>query len=265
MAVDDPSAVPARAAADEGEAVARGGRFSKGRLALLALLLAAGAVALTLLPVAQWLARVTAWAQSLGPWGPVALAAIYIPACVLSLPGSPLTLGAGLAFGLVRGTIAVSVGSVLGATAAFLVGRYLARSLIARRVANSAKFRAIDRAVGEQGFQIVLLTRLSPVIPFNLLNYALGLTRVKLCDYVVASWIGMLPATVVYVYLGSLGQLAAHDRPRSTAEYVLLAVGGLATLAVTVVITRLARRALAEAIGRSSSASGAALPGQPPR
>ena len=181
----------------------------------------------------------------LGPWGPVLFVAIYIVATVLFLPGSVLTLGAGAVFGLAWGSIYVSVGSTLGATAAFLVGRYLARDWVAKKIEGNASFAAIDRAVADEGWKIVGLTRLSPAFPFSLLNYAFGLTRVSLRDYVLASWIGMMPGTVMYVYVGSLAR-AAGDRQRTTGEWVLYGLGLGATIAVTVFVTRLARRALAQ-------------------
>ena len=157
------------------------------------------------------------WIGKLGPWGPVIFIGIYVVATVLFVPGSVLTLGAGAVFGVVLGSICVSISATLGATAAFLVGRYLARDAIARKIERNEKFAAIDRAVADEGWKIVLLTRLSPVFPFTLLNYAFGLTRVKLSHYVLASWIGMMPGTVMYVYLGLAGQCGrgaspAHDR-----------------------------------------------------
>jgi uncharacterized membrane protein YdjX (TVP38/TMEM64 family) len=167
---------------------------------------------------------------------------------VLFLPGSILTLGAGFVFGVVRGSVLVSISATLGATAAFLVGRYLARDWVGAKIAGNEKFRAVDEAVAREGWKIVGLTRLSPAFPFNLLNYAFGVTRVSLRDYFFASWIGMLPGTVMYVYIGSLaGDLAtlgAGDRQRSAAEWALYVVGLVATIAVTVYVTRLARRAL---------------------
>jgi uncharacterized membrane protein YdjX (TVP38/TMEM64 family) len=127
----------------------------------------------------------------------------------------------------------------------------LARDLIARRVAGNVKFAAIDDAVGREGFKIVLLTRLSPIFPFNLLNYAYGLTQVTLRDYVVASLIGMIPGTVMFVYLGSLftdvAALAAGGSRGSAAPWWLKVIGFAATVAVTIVVTRVARRALEEA------------------
>ena len=168
------------------------------------------------LPVKDWLIRGLEWTQGLGIWGPVFVVAFYIVACILFLPGSILTLGAGFLFKVIAGTITVSIGSTLGACAAFLVGRTVARKWIAGKVAKNAKFAAIDEAVAQQGFKIVLLTRLSPVFPFNLLNYAFGLTRIPFWKYALGSWIGMIPGTVMYVYfgaaLGSFAELAAGKK-----------------------------------------------------
>jgi uncharacterized membrane protein YdjX (TVP38/TMEM64 family) len=191
-----------------------------------------------------------AWIEDAGPVGPLVFFGLYVAACVFMLPGSILTLGAGAVFGVVKGFLLVSLSSTVGATAAFLVGRYLAREMVARRVARSATFSAMDEAVASEGWKIVGLTRLSPVFPFNLLNYAFGLTRVSLRDYVLASWIGMIPGTVMYVYLGSLAgsltELGAREggSARTPAEWTLYVVGLIATVAVTVVVTRIARRAL---------------------
>jgi uncharacterized membrane protein YdjX (TVP38/TMEM64 family) len=177
---------------------------------------------------------------------------LYVPACLFFVPGTILTLGGGFAFGFVRGAIAVSLGSTLGATAAFLAGRTLGRGFVARRVAVSPKFAALDRAVGRQGFKIVLLTRLSPLFPFNVLNYAYGLTRVSLRDYVLASWLGMLPATVLYVYVGSaaksVADLSTGRTEASVGRTALLILGLAATVAVTVYVSRLARQELERAV-----------------
>lgn len=183
--------------------------------------------------------------ERLGPWGPAIFVLIYAAATVLLIPGSALTLGAGLLFGVVLGSLLISVASVIGATGAFLIGRYLARDWVTKKVEKHRIFAAIEDAVEEQGWKIVGLTRLSPVFPFVLLNYAFGLTRVKLRDYVLASWIGMLPGTVMYVYIGSLGRASLGAQERSPAQWALYGVGLLATIAVTVIITRTARRALA--------------------
>lgn len=188
------------------------------------------------------------WIGQLGPWGATLFIGLYIVATVLFIPGSALTLGAGAIFGVVWGSVYVSIGSTLGATAAFLVGRYLARDSIAQKIEGSKRFAAIDKAVASEGWKIVGLTRLSPVFPFTLLNYAFGLTRVKLSHYVLASWFGMMPGTVMYVYLGSLARAATGERTRTTGEWVLYGVGLLATGGVTVFVMHIAKRALARKI-----------------
>ncbi|MEO6860764.1 MAG: TVP38/TMEM64 family protein [Microcoleus sp.] len=189
---------------------------------------------------------------NLGPWGPAAFILIYIIATVLFIPGSLLTLGSGVLFGVVGGTVCVSIGSVLGATCAFLTGRYLTRDWVSKQIESNLKFQAIDAAVASEGWKIVLLTRLSPIFPFNLLNYAFGVTQVSLKDYFLASWIGMIPGTVMYVYIGSLaGSLAAigsSGRSRTAAEWALYGIGLVATIALTVYATRLAKKALDDKI-----------------
>ena len=218
------------------------------RIVTLAVLIVSIGASLFLLPTQEYLSQFLAWVQRIGPWGAVLLGAAYIPAALLFVPGSLLTLGAGFALGVGLGTVAVSIGSTLGASAAFLAGRTLARGFIEAKISHNPRFRAIDQAVKHEGFKIVLLTRLSPVFPFNLLNYAFGLTPVSLRDYFLASWIGMLPGTVMYVYLGSaaknLADLAAGKALGETGQQVLFGVGLLATVAVTVAVTRVAKRAL---------------------
>lgn len=198
-----------------------------------------------------YLPQFAAWVDGLGIWGPVVFIFGYALAVVAFVPGSLLTLAAGAIFGLVQGVIYVFIAATLGASAAFLVARYVARRAVERRLAGNARFAAIDRAIGAQGRKIVFLLRLSPLFPFTLLNYALGLTRVRFADYLVAS-IGMLPGTMLYVYYGKLaGDVAALAGgaavEKDAAYYAVLGLGLLATIAVTTVITRTAQRALAEA------------------
>ncbi len=191
------------------------------------------------------------WTGDLGPVGAVVFGAVYVLATVLMMPGALLTLGAGLLFGVLWGTVTVSIASTAGAALAFLVGRFVARGWVASKVSARPNFQAIDRAVGREGFKIVLLTRLSPVFPFNLLNYAYGLTAVRFRPYVLASWIGMLPATVLYVYLGSLARsvaAVAAGRERTTVDYVFYGVGLVVTVVVVVLVTRVARKALKNAL-----------------
>jgi len=209
-----------------------------------------------LLPVKDWLIQVLEWTEGLGTWGPVVVAAFYILACVLFLPGSVITLGAGLLFGVLVGTITVSVGSTLGACAAFLVGRTVARDWVSGKVSKNEKFSAIDNAVGEQGLKIVLLTRLSPVFPFNLLNYAYGLTKIPFWQYAIASWVGMLPGTVMYVYFGaglrSFAELAVGEVEGGPAQRIFFWFGLVATIVVTVFVTRIAQKALRREVPRTA-------------
>jgi uncharacterized membrane protein YdjX (TVP38/TMEM64 family) len=193
------------------------------------------------------------WVHGLGAWGPIVFIIGYAVATVAFVPGSLLTLAAGAIFGLLAGVVYVFIAATIGAAAAFLVSRYVARGAIEGRLAHNTKFTAIDRAVGAQGRKIVFLLRLSPVFPFNLLNYGLGLTQVRFADYVFAS-VGMLPGTVLYVYYGKLaGDVAALAGGAAAAKgagyYAVLFLGLAATIAVTTVVTRTARRALQEATG----------------
>ena len=185
------------------------------------------------------------WVDKLGAIGPVVFILIYILACIFFISGAALTLGGGGIFGLLMGTVYVSIASTLGATAAFLVGRYLARDWVARKIEGHATFKAIDEAVANEGWKIVGLTRLSPVFPFVLLNYAFGLTKVPLAQYVIASWAGMLPGTLMYVYLGYIaGEATTRSQDKTPQEWALIIVGLLATVAVTIFVTRIARKAL---------------------
>ena len=198
------------------------------------------------------------WVDSLGTIAPIAFIALYNVATVLLIPGSVLTLGGGVLFGLGWGSLYVFVAATLGATLAFWIGRNFARNWVAEKISRFPKFGAIDTAVAKEGFKIVLLTRLSPIFPFNLLNYAFGITQVSLKDYVLGS-VGMIPGTVLYVYIGSLiGNLASlgmKDTPVDPQavklQWLAKIIGLIATIAVTVVITKIARKALDESIADS--------------
>lgn len=207
--------------------------------------------------LAGYVPRFAEAVRALGPWGPVVFVLGYVAAAVLFVPGSLLTLAAGALFGLGRGVLYAMAGATLGAAAAFLASRYLVRGRVERRVRADPRFAAIDDAVGTDGRRIVFLLRLSPVLPFNLLNYALGVTRVRLADFVLGC-VGMLPGTLLYVYYGKLaGDVAGAvggTAPRGAAHYAVLALGLAATVAVTVVVTRLARRALKETAANGLSA-----------
>ena len=203
--------------------------------------------------------KFAAWVNGLGSWGPIVFMAGYAVACVALIPAALLTLAAGAIFGVVKGVAIVFVGASLGACAAFLIARYAARGAVERRLAGNAKFAAIDDAIGREGREIVLLLRLSPVFPFIWLNYGLGLTQIRFRDYLLAMP-GILPASILYVYTGKVaGDVAALAGgvapPRSVGHYVVLGLGLAATVVVTVVITRTARRALAEATGGAARPS----------
>jgi uncharacterized membrane protein YdjX (TVP38/TMEM64 family) len=235
------------------------------KLALAVVGLIALVVAARHLGAGRAIADTLRWVAALGTAAPLAFIAIYIMACVFFVPGSILTLGGGVLFGVVWGSVYVSIGAMAGATCAFLIGRYIARDWIARKIAANARFAAIDAAVGREGWKIVALTRLSPVFPFNLLNYAFGLTRVRLFDYVLASWLAMSPGIVMYSYLGSLAgdvaRLGAGPRTRTRAQWALDLVGLAATIAIAVYAARFARGALAQhALAEDSNGSASPNP-----
>lgn len=192
--------------------------------------------------------QLVSWSRDAGAVGALVYGVAYVLSAVLLLPGSVLTLGAGFAWGPVLGVLIVSPVSVLAATAAFVLGRTLLRARVERRIGSNARLQAIDRAIGDHGMRLVLLLRLSPVLPFNALNYALALTRVRLRDYVVGSALGMFPATVLYVYLGTLvtsgSELLTGRRSAGTLGMVLYWGGLVATVLVVVHITRVARAEL---------------------
>ncbi|MGH7588622.1 MAG: TVP38/TMEM64 family protein [Gemmatimonadota bacterium] len=216
-------------------------------LVVAALAVAALAV---FLPVGEWTVALLARVERLGAWAGLVLAALWIPAALLLVPGSLITLGTGFLLGVGWGMVTVSIGSTLGAVAAFLVGRTLARDRVRAWIADRPRFRAVDRAVEAGGLGIVLLTRLSPLFPYNFLNYAYGLTGVRLRDYLLGSWAGMLPGTLLYVVLGSTAQalasLGTGDRDRSALEWTAFGIGLLATAAVTWIVARRATAILEE-------------------
>lgn len=186
------------------------------------------------------------WVAAQGIWAPVLFVLVYAGGAVAFVPGSLLTLSAGAIFGVVKGVALVSLGSTLAAATSFLLGRFALRGWIEKKLSHKPAFKAIDEAVAREGWKMVLLLRLSPVFPFTLLNYGLGLTKIGFWPAVLASWIGMLPGTILYVYLGSLAQVATGET--TTGQKVLYGVGLLATLVVTVWITKIAKRAISAKI-----------------
>jgi uncharacterized membrane protein YdjX (TVP38/TMEM64 family) len=234
---------------DEGSGSGHG-RWIRG--ALVAFLVVGGLILLGR-AAGQHVVGFVEWVDGLGSLAPLLFILGYAVATVAFIPGSVLTLAAGAVFGIVQGVAWVFVGALLGSTAAFLVGRYVARDWVERRIGGDVRFEALDRSIGRQGLKLVVLLRLTPVMPYNLLNYALGLTRVRLSQYVVGAF-GMLPGTLLYVYSGRVaGDIAAAAGgaavPRGAGYYAVLVLGLLATLGLTIIVTRMARAALSQEVG----------------
>lgn len=185
---------------------------------------------------------------SFGAAGGAAFVALYALSCLLFLPVSALTVGAGAVYGLGAGFALVWIGATLGACASFLVGRYWLRGWVEKRLARHPVFAAIDAAVSVEGWRVIFLTRLTPLFPFTVQNYAYGLTRVKFGEYTLASVLGMAPGTLLFVYVGAAAgdavKAGAAGRERTPAEWAFYAVGLLATVIVVAIIGRKARRAL---------------------
>ncbi|MHC5933620.1 TVP38/TMEM64 family protein [Nostoc sp.] len=232
-------------------------RLLNSKLKLLLVCCLAGTLIISaeLLNIQGLLQTSVIWVQSLGALGPIAYIIIYNLATLLFIPGSLLTLEGGCLFGVFWGTIYVLIAATIGATLAFLIGRYLSRDWVYRQINKHPKFKAINLAVAKQGWKIVLLTRLSPLFPFNLLNYAFGVTQVSLKDYMLGSF-GIIPGTVMYVYIGSLaGNLAMINTsyqpiiPETQIwQWIMQIIGLIATVTVTVYITKIAQKVLAQSI-----------------
>lgn len=200
----------------------------------------------------QFLQNTLNWINSLGAIGGIVFIGIYIIATLAFLPASILTLGAGIIFGVIWGSLYVFIGATLGAVAAFLGGRYLAQGWVKDKIASYKKFAIIDKAVSKEGLKIVLLVRLSPLFPFNLLNYAFGITSVSFQDYLIGS-VGMIPGTIMYVYfgylLGNIALIGTHNQPVNLIlHWVIKIIGLIATIAVTIYVTKIAKKALDEEI-----------------
>ncbi|KAM0012974.1 putative SNARE associated golgi family protein [Helianthus debilis subsp. tardiflorus] len=223
------------------------------RISLLVLLIAAIAVACFTLPVEKTLKDFLLWVENdLGPWGPLALAVAYIPLTILAVPASVLTLGGGYLFGLPMGFLADSIGAVIGATAAFLLGKTIGRSYVISKLGDYPQFRAVAIAIQKSGFKIVLLLRLVPLLPFNMLNYLLSVTPISIWEYVMASWLGMMPITFALVYVGTtLKDLAdvTHGWSQfSKTRWALVILSFVVSVILMVVVTKVAKSALEKAL-----------------
>lgn len=224
--------------------------MNRSKAILLAALLLGVGVGFLFLPIREWLMHLEGYLRSLGSVGPAAVALAYVFTTVLLIPGSAITIGAGGLFGLKIGFFVVLVGSNLGALCSFLLATTFLREKVAQWAEQHPKFRSLDRAIGREGFKMVLLSRLSPAFPFTLLNYLLGLTAVSTGSYVMANLLGMLPGILLYVYIGAAARDALTGQMAASADLFqqVLKYGGLlATVAVVVIVTRIARRAIREA------------------
>ena len=212
----------------------------------LVLGLIAVSVAVSFLPVGDAVKNFTDWVRDLGLAGAFIFIGVYALAALLFLPGALFTIGAGLVYGIAGGTAVAIVGATLGAGLAFLAGRYLFRDRIKKIAGKNKRFEAIDDAVGVQGWKIVGLLRLSPLIPFNVSNYLYGITAIDFWPYLLASFVGMFPGTLLYAYLGAIGQagLSGGKKGHSSLEWTFLGLGLLATIVVTVFVSRVAKTAL---------------------
>lgn len=215
-------------------------------IALASVLVALSAAA-AFLPIKDWVKSFSDWVQKLGALGVIVFVAVYAIATVAFLPGWIFTVAAGLIYGVIGGTAVALSGAVIGSSLAFLCGRYLVRKRVEAVTKGNKKFKAIDEAIGKQGWKIIGLLRLSPLIPFNLSNYFYGVTAIKFLPYVIASAVGMLPGTLLYAYLGGAGKAGlSGGSGQSPLKYVFLGVGLLATIAVTIIVSRVANKALAK-------------------
>ncbi len=200
-----------------------------------------------LLPFEQWMASVRAWTEGQGVWGAAGFGLVYILGGVAMVPGSILTIAAGAIFGLALGTVIVSISATISAVLSFVIARYLSRAHVERLSARSPRFRALDRAIRDGGWKMVGLLRLSPVVPFSVGNYLYGLTGVSFWSYTWATWIGSLPGTILYVYIGHVGGAGlGADRQRSPLEWGLLGVGLAATIGIVVYLSSVAKHAVVE-------------------
>jgi uncharacterized membrane protein YdjX (TVP38/TMEM64 family) len=196
----------------------------------------------------NWLAAAALRLTHMGPWAPAMFVAAYIVASITVAPAFLLTFIAGAVFGLWRGTLLVYIGAVLGSSAVYLLAAPLSRSRVLRWIDRDKRVAAVRAAVVGEGFWVMFLLRLSPLVPYVLLNYALALSGVRYRDFLLAS-VGMLPAITMYVYYGKVvGDVAAlaagKAPPRGPEYYVLLVIGLIATAVATTMVTRAARRAI---------------------
>ncbi|KEH36765.1 putative SNARE associated golgi family protein [Medicago truncatula] len=231
------------------------------RITLLLLLLLAVIVACFTLPIEKIMKDFLLWVdRDLGAWGPLVLAVAYIPLTVLAVPASVLTLGGGYLFGLPVGFVADSIGATVGAGAAFLLGRTIGRPFVVSRLKDYPKFKSVAIAIRRSGFKIVLLLRLVPLLPFNMLNYLLSVTPVSLVEYMLASWLGMMPITLALVYVGTtlkdLSDVTHGWNEFSKSRWAFIIIGLIVSVVLMICVTKVAKSALDKALAENEDIDG---------
>lgn len=235
-----------REAGQSPQSGAAGRRALVVRIVVALIVIGALVVAFRLLPVTEWLTRFQSYVEGLGAIGYVVYALAYAACCVFFVPASVLTLGAGAIFGVLKGSAVVIAGATLGATLSFLLARTIMRKRIEAMTAGNVKFAALDRALTNEGARIVFLIRLAPVFPFTYINYAFGLTGIAVLPYVVATFIGIIPATVAFVYLGDAAAGAA-TAGASNARTIINIAGAVVALIASIFVARVATKAIRKA------------------
>jgi uncharacterized membrane protein YdjX (TVP38/TMEM64 family) len=213
------------------------------KIAVAIALVAAFAIAVRLLPLGEWIGQFQGWVRGIGPAGYVVYVLAYAVCCVLIIPALALTLGAGAIFGFVAGSLVVLAGATFGATLAFILARTVLRQRVEKMTANNAKFRALDRAITREGTKILWLVRLSGFPPFTWVNYAFGLTGVRLAQYVLITFLGIIPGTLAFTWAGAAGAAALTG----SGNRILLIVTAAGAIAVAVFVGRLAYNAIRRA------------------
>ncbi|GAA0162276.1 hypothetical protein LIER_18404 [Lithospermum erythrorhizon] len=238
------------------------------KITFLLLLIAAIIAAFYTLPMEKMLKDFLLWIEhDLGPWGPLVLAVAYIPLTVLAVPASVLTLGGGYLFGLPIGFVADSLGAAGGAVAAFILGRTIGRSFVISKLKDYPQFRAVAIAIQRSGFKIVLLLRLVPLLPFNMLNYLLSVTPVSVGEYMLASWLGMMPITFALVYVGTtlkdISDVTHGWNEFSKTRIVFIVLGLVVSVILMICVTKVARSALEKALAENEDTEGTDSPHLP--
>jgi len=196
-------------------------------------------------PIVTWWPVLMEWIDGLGPWGYVVFILLQAAATVGLVPTLLLGIGAGFVYGFWVGMLLLSIGATLGGFASFFISRALGREWVAHLVARNPKYAAIDDAVGREGWKIVLLTRLSPGLPFTVLNYFFGITKVSFASFATASYAGMIPRFIMYAYAGSVANgLTLADAVPMYARVVMPLTGLIVTIVGTALVAKLIRAAI---------------------